>query len=41
MRINRTLRFPLILVGILATIGVLSWPAVREARQAAQRAGIT
>ena len=41
MSINRSLRFPLILVGTLGSIGMLSWPAVREARQAAQCAGIT
>jgi hypothetical protein len=37
MSINRSLRFPMILVGTLGSVGVLSWPAVREARQAAQR----
>jgi hypothetical protein len=41
MIINRSLRFPLILSGMLASIGVLLWPMVREARQEAQRAGIT
>ncbi len=39
MRVCRSLRFPLILGGALATIGGLLWPSVREARQSAQRRG--
>ena len=41
MRCYRCLRFPLILAGTLGSIGVLAWPAVREARQAVQCAAIT
>jgi hypothetical protein len=41
MNVHRSLRFPLILSGSLAVIGALVWPAVRGARQSAQRAGIT
>jgi hypothetical protein len=41
MLINRSLRYPVIVGGSLALIAGLLWPAVRGARQAAQRAGIT
>jgi hypothetical protein len=41
MTIVRSVRFPLILFGTLASIVALFWPAVQGARQAAQRAGIT
>ena len=41
MRIPPLLRFPLILGGVLAAIGLMFWPVIRRTRQAAQRAGIT
>ena len=41
MSVRSSFRFPLILGGVLASIGVLFWPFVKGSRQAAQRAGIT
>jgi hypothetical protein len=38
---TRSLRFPLILLGTLASVAALLWPSLRGARQAAQRAGVT
>ena len=41
MRNVRWPRFPLILAAVLGAVAAACWPTVREARQAAQRAGIT
>lgn len=41
MSAHRLLRFAIILGGMLASIGAVGWPVLRQARQAAGRAGIT
>jgi hypothetical protein len=41
MSSHRALRFGMVLGGVLASIGAVCWPVLRQARQAAGRAGIT
>jgi hypothetical protein len=41
MSSRRVLRFVMVLGGVLASIGAVGWPVLRQARQAAGRAGIT
>jgi hypothetical protein len=41
MNSHRSLRFGIVLGGVLASIGAVGWPALRQARQSAGRAGIT
>jgi hypothetical protein len=38
---HRAIRFGMVLGGVLASIGAVYWPVLRQARQAAGRAGIT
>ena len=40
MRIHPSIRFPMLLGGLLASIGLVFWPVVRGTRQAAQCAGL-
>jgi hypothetical protein len=41
MSSHRALRFGMILGGMLVSIGAVCWPVLRQAKQAAGRAGIT
>jgi hypothetical protein len=41
MSSHRALRFGIVLGGVLASIGAVGWTVLRQARQAAGRAGIT